>query len=195
MGGASALRAAAQPAAPVLCDVAEQPVLDLVPFRRAGRIVVDADHEPGLVSQPCVTWVHTFSRDRPHVRNTSQFLLFLGPCFPARAQFGAGAITLHLSANQRYTTEFEWSGMEREFLFTASIVRFAHRVRRNQPALGHDFCRRRGISDQLVNLRPQPIRIISIETMPLTDAAAGIVQSKGGFAPVRREKKVRHVRL
>ena len=31
------------PAAPVLRDVAEQPVLDLVPFRCAGRIVVDAD--------------------------------------------------------------------------------------------------------------------------------------------------------
>ena len=34
-----------------LRDVAEQPVLDLVPFRCAGRIVVDADHEPGLVGQ------------------------------------------------------------------------------------------------------------------------------------------------
>src|ERR1700722_1677012 len=31
-----------RPAAPVLRDVAEQPVLDLVPFRCAGRIVVDA---------------------------------------------------------------------------------------------------------------------------------------------------------
>ena len=40
-----------RPAAPVLRDVTEQPVLDLVPFRCAGRIVVDADHEPGLVGQ------------------------------------------------------------------------------------------------------------------------------------------------
>src|SRR5580700_5648806 len=40
-----------RPAAPVLRDVAEQPVLDLVPFRCAGRIVVDADHEPGFVGQ------------------------------------------------------------------------------------------------------------------------------------------------
>src|SRR5450755_2747804 len=38
-------------AAPVLRDVAEQPVLNLVPFRCAGRIVVDADREPGLVGQ------------------------------------------------------------------------------------------------------------------------------------------------
>src|SRR5580700_8635806 len=40
-----------RPAAPVLRDVAEQPVLDLVPCRWAGRIVVDADHEPGFVGQ------------------------------------------------------------------------------------------------------------------------------------------------
>jgi hypothetical protein len=40
-----------RPAAPVLRDVAEQAVLDLVPFRCAGRIVVDADHETGLVGQ------------------------------------------------------------------------------------------------------------------------------------------------
>ena len=38
-------------AAPVLRDVAEHPVLDLVPLRCAGRIVVDVDHEPGLVGQ------------------------------------------------------------------------------------------------------------------------------------------------
>src|SRR5258708_12767417 len=39
------------PAAPVLRDVAEQPVLDLVPLRCSRRIVVDADHEAGLVGQ------------------------------------------------------------------------------------------------------------------------------------------------
>src|SRR4029077_4251774 len=37
--------------APVLCDVAEQPVLDLVPFRCAGRIVADLDRHGDLVCQ------------------------------------------------------------------------------------------------------------------------------------------------
>jgi hypothetical protein len=37
-----------RPAAPVLRDVTEQPVLDLVPLRRARRIVVDTDREPRL---------------------------------------------------------------------------------------------------------------------------------------------------
>src|SRR3974377_773533 len=37
--------------ASVLRDVAEQPVLDLVPFRCAGRIVMDMDHEAGLVGE------------------------------------------------------------------------------------------------------------------------------------------------
>ena len=40
-----------RPAAPVLRDVAEQPVLDLVPLRCAWRIVVDVDHEPGLIGE------------------------------------------------------------------------------------------------------------------------------------------------
>jgi len=40
-----------RPAPPVLRDVAEQPMRDLVPLRCCGRIVVDADHEPGLVRQ------------------------------------------------------------------------------------------------------------------------------------------------
>src|SRR5580704_15291568 len=35
--------------APVLRDVAEQPVLDLVPFRCAGRIVADLDRRGDLV--------------------------------------------------------------------------------------------------------------------------------------------------
>ena len=39
-----------RPAAPVLRDMAEQPVLDLVPLRRARRIVVDADREPDSLS-------------------------------------------------------------------------------------------------------------------------------------------------
>src|ERR1700694_569721 len=34
-----------------LRDVAEQPVLDLVPLRCARRIVVDADHESALIGQ------------------------------------------------------------------------------------------------------------------------------------------------
>ena len=34
-----------RPAAPVLRDMAEQPVLNLVPLRCAWRIVVDVDHE------------------------------------------------------------------------------------------------------------------------------------------------------
>jgi hypothetical protein len=40
-----------RPPAPVLRDVAEQPVLDLVPLRCARRIVVEVDHETGLVGQ------------------------------------------------------------------------------------------------------------------------------------------------
>ena len=40
-----------RPATPILCDVAEQPVLNLVPLRSARRIVVDADCETGLVGQ------------------------------------------------------------------------------------------------------------------------------------------------
>ena len=36
-------------AAPVLRDVTEQPVLDLVPFRGSGRIVVDMKREAALV--------------------------------------------------------------------------------------------------------------------------------------------------
>src|SRR5208283_2457860 len=42
-----------RPAAPVLRDLAEQPVLDLVPLRRARRIVVEVDHEPGLTETLC----------------------------------------------------------------------------------------------------------------------------------------------
>src|SRR5215472_18961367 len=38
-------------ATPVLRDVAEQPVLYFIPLRRARRIVVDVDHEAGLVGQ------------------------------------------------------------------------------------------------------------------------------------------------
>ena len=52
-----------RPAAPVLRDVAEQPVLDLVPLRRAGRIVVDTDDEPGLVGQ-----LLQFDLPEPHSR-------------------------------------------------------------------------------------------------------------------------------
>ena len=37
--------------APVLRDVTEQAMLDLVPFRRAGRIVANADGQPGLVGE------------------------------------------------------------------------------------------------------------------------------------------------
>src|SRR5215207_9364545 len=40
-----------RPAAPVLRDVAEQPVLDLVPLRCTWRIVVDTDREPRLVGE------------------------------------------------------------------------------------------------------------------------------------------------
>ena len=39
------------PATPVLRTVTEEPVLDLVPFRRAGRIVADADAQAGLIGQ------------------------------------------------------------------------------------------------------------------------------------------------
>ena len=38
-------------AAPVLRDVAEQPVLNLVPLRRARRIVVDADQKLPLIRE------------------------------------------------------------------------------------------------------------------------------------------------
>ena len=40
-----------RPATPVLRDVAEQPMLDFVPLRRARRIVADVDHESRLVGQ------------------------------------------------------------------------------------------------------------------------------------------------
>src|SRR5262249_59541375 len=52
-----------RPAAPVLRDVAEQPVLDLVPLRCAWRIVMDADHEAGLISQ-----LLQFELPEPHTR-------------------------------------------------------------------------------------------------------------------------------
>src|SRR5262252_1610274 len=52
-----------RPAAPVLCDVAEQPVLDLVLLRCAWRIVVDVDHEAGLVGQ-----LLQFELPEPHTR-------------------------------------------------------------------------------------------------------------------------------
>src|SRR3954452_25222249 len=38
-------------AAPILGEVAEQAVLDLVPLRGAGRIVTDRDRQPGLVGK------------------------------------------------------------------------------------------------------------------------------------------------
>src|SRR5271166_4399638 len=41
-----------RPAAPGLRDVAEQAVLDPVPLRCARRIMVDVEHEPGLVGEP-----------------------------------------------------------------------------------------------------------------------------------------------
>ena len=50
-------------AAPVLRDMAEQAVLDLVPLRCAGRIVVDVDHEPGLVGE-----LLQFEFPEPHPR-------------------------------------------------------------------------------------------------------------------------------
>ena len=56
-----------RPAAPVLRDVAEQPVLDLVPLRRARRIVVDVDDEPGLIGQ---LW--QFELPQPHPRRWSR---------------------------------------------------------------------------------------------------------------------------
>src|SRR4029077_3387230 len=37
--------------APGLRDVAEQAVLDLIPLRRAGRIMMDVEHEAGLVGE------------------------------------------------------------------------------------------------------------------------------------------------
>src|ERR1700691_4656240 len=40
-----------RPTAPVLGDMAEQAVLDLVPLRRAGRIVANADGQSRLVGQ------------------------------------------------------------------------------------------------------------------------------------------------
>ena len=40
-----------RPAAPVLRDVAEQPVLDLVPLRRARRVVADMDRKSRLIGQ------------------------------------------------------------------------------------------------------------------------------------------------
>ena len=40
------------PAAPGLREVAEQAVLDPVPLRCARRIMVDVEHEPGLVGEP-----------------------------------------------------------------------------------------------------------------------------------------------
>jgi hypothetical protein len=50
-------------AAPVLRDVAEQSVLDLVPLRYAWRIVVDADHEASVVGQ-----LLQFALPEPHPR-------------------------------------------------------------------------------------------------------------------------------
>jgi hypothetical protein len=38
-------------ATPVLCDVAEHAVLDLIPLGCAGRIVVDMEHKPCLVGK------------------------------------------------------------------------------------------------------------------------------------------------
>ena len=40
-----------RPTTPILRDVAEQPVLYLVPLRSARRIVVDVDHEAALVGE------------------------------------------------------------------------------------------------------------------------------------------------
>ena len=48
--------------APVLGDVAEQPVFDLVPFRCAGRIVADLDRHGDRIGQLCNSTFH--SRER-----------------------------------------------------------------------------------------------------------------------------------
>src|SRR5258708_38764102 len=53
-----------RPATPVLRDVTEQPVLDLVPLRCAWWIVVDVDREPGLVGQ-----LLQFELPEPHTRS------------------------------------------------------------------------------------------------------------------------------
>src|SRR5215471_18665878 len=50
-------------ATPVLRDVAEQPVLDLVPLRCAWRIVVDVDFQAGLVGH-----LLQFELPEPHTR-------------------------------------------------------------------------------------------------------------------------------
>src|SRR5579864_9434568 len=52
-----------RPTAPVLGEVTEQPVLDLVPLRDAGWIVVDVDREPGLVGK-----FLQFDLPQPHAR-------------------------------------------------------------------------------------------------------------------------------
>ena len=52
-----------RPASPVLGDVAEQPVLDLVPLRCARRIMMDVDHEPGIVGE-----LLQFALPEPHTR-------------------------------------------------------------------------------------------------------------------------------
>src|SRR5215216_1437231 len=65
-----------RPATPVLRDVAEQPVLDLVPLRCARRIVVDADREPGLIGkllQLDLPEPHTRTIRAAAVRRDTQF--------------------------------------------------------------------------------------------------------------------------
>ena len=49
-------------AAPVLRDVAEQPMLDLVPLRGAGRIVTDVDRQSGLVGKRLQLRFHSRTR-------------------------------------------------------------------------------------------------------------------------------------
>ena len=53
--------------APGLRYVAEQAVLDLIPLRRAGRIVMDVEHEAGLVGE-----LLQLDLPQPHARRWSR---------------------------------------------------------------------------------------------------------------------------
>src|SRR6202521_2586260 len=48
--------------APGLRDVAEQAALDLIPLRRAGRIMREVGHQAGLVAELCTSTFHSRTR-------------------------------------------------------------------------------------------------------------------------------------
>jgi hypothetical protein len=84
-----------RPAAPVLRDVAEQAVLDLVPLRRAWRIVVDLEYKPGVIGGNLRRGVTHDERARSPVQNA-----------PLRSELTAAlAATLHANLEAAHQAE------------------------------------------------------------------------------------------